>query len=177
MKLYELEERLNLIESLLLEDNPDILTSEDYVKSLESAKEEVLQEIESKLSDYLDWRGELKSRIDFLKSEKKRLDSKIQDTEKKISWIDRAVENNLTRTGKRKDIIGTYDVGYRKNPPSVVITDEYLIPGNFKIANTEVSIDKKGLKDAMTDGKFVIDFNGELIEVAHLEQKETLYIK
>ena len=78
------------------------------------------------------------------------------------------LEDNMKLTGKTKFKSGMFNFSIQKNPASVNITDERIIPEEFLIPQLP-KIDKTALKDVLK--------NGVEVPGAELKQTEGLRIR
>ena len=76
---------------------------------------------------------------------------------------------------QQKAEYGTYNCSISKTTPKVIIDDEMWLPTEF--IKTTTTVDKVAVKNAMTDGVFKVVMDNREIQVAHLEQSESLRIK
>jgi hypothetical protein len=107
--------------------------------------------------------------IDTLKSEEKRLAEKRRVLENKKNNIKAYLENQLRVMEIDKIKTPLFTVSLQKNPPSVEIVDEDLIPDKFKKTVTTVSVVKKDLLEALKAG--------QVIEGAEIKQGKSLRIR
>lgn len=167
--LYELEkEYLEIIN--ILEENGGELTSE-----LEESITINKNELNEKIGKYFNLIAELENINNAIKSEVKRLNSKILNKEKTINILQNAVKNatilfgkeEFTKKGNKAYLLELEDLSIRLSPSeSVIITDENVIPQEFINTTTKIitSVDKKAIKTAIEQG---VDINGCYIEVKH----------
>jgi hypothetical protein len=100
----------------------------------------------------------------------------------RLTKLKKSMEGNVQRlknnlqfameaTGKTKFKTGLFSFGIQKNPPSVVMDEQYLenIPEKYLVQQDPV-IDKKKIKEDLKAG---VDLEG----IAHLEQTESLRIR
>ncbi len=66
--------------------------------------------------------------------------------EKKIAWMKDYLLKNMQATGITKITCPYFDISTRKNPASVQITDETLIPAKYKTTEFVTKVDKKAIK-------------------------------
>lgn len=167
--LWNLNNQMIAIDSLL-SDNTDPETQE----ILESAKEQLGKDIESKMENILGYIAECKSRVAFLKSEEDRIATKRKAIERRIDWLRDMVRGQLIATGRQKAEYGTWTATLFKTPDKVVVMagmDEKIPDNLCKITR---SPDKKLIKDAMGGSKElkIIDGDQEIL-VATIESGTT----
>ena len=169
-KLYEALDQLKAIDDLL-EQNTDPETQEILASAQEALQNETVETAEN----YLKYMDELKAKISYLKDNADRITQKARAAQKRYDWLKQAIEHYLRSTGENKKEIGTYTISIRKNPAKVIIDDELWLPD--KLYSIVRTADKTKIKEAMTDGKLVLTVDGQEIQVAHLEQSESIIIK
>lgn len=151
MNLYELSLSFQEVQNMDLD--PEVM--QDTLDSIEDA-------IESKAENIAKLIRNLESDVSAYKEEEDRLKTKRQSTENKVKWLKTYLEDNMKLTGKTKFKSGMFNFSIQKNPASVNITDEKIIPGEFLIPQPP-KVDKTSLKEILKRG----------IEVPGAELKQT----
>ena len=172
-RLYELQDQLVQIDAIL-EQN----TNEETQEILESAKDEVLQQIDGKIENILDYINDCKSRCDQLKENEQRLATKRKVLENKAEYLRNMLMWYMKTNNKTKESFGNWDIIIAKTAGKVVIDNEKLVPLSY--LKQTYTIDKDLLKTHMkeTDGRAVVfDEQGNPIVFAHIEKGESLRIK
>lgn len=169
-KLYELQDQLVAIDNIL-ESN----TNPDTQDILESAREELLQAIDGKVENILNFMSDCKAKAEQLKAEEERLCKKRKALENKSEYLKNMIYWLMKSNNQQKAEYGTYSCTIARTTPKVIIDDENLLPAQF--IKTTISVDKVALKSAMTDGKYVVSFDGVETQVAHTEENDCLRIK
>lgn len=169
-KLYELQEQLVKIDSII-SDNTNPETNE----ILQSAKDDLLNEINGNIESLLDYIAECKSKIDFYKNEEKRIADKRKSLENRVDWLKSLLYGQMKLENKTKAEYGTYSLSIAKTPAKVIIDDDQWLPD--AMCKIERVPDKAAIKESMVDGKFVVVVDGQQITVAHTENGESLRIK
>ena len=127
--------------------------------------EELQLEKDKKIEGIACWIKNLRSDVKELKEEEGNLNARRKSKENLIERLESLLANELDgaqfETAKAK-------ITWRKST-AVNITDETLIPAEFKVEKVTVSVDKKALGDAL---KF-----GEVIDGAELVQNNNIQIK
>ena len=113
---------------------------------------ELLADSDEAIDSALSVRSMLQADVDMLDKEIKRLTAKKKAVENNIEHIEYGVKTVVELLPERKKETGLYKVGFRKNPPKVVIDDGAEIPIRFLIAQ-EPKIDRDGLKKAINAGE------------------------
>ncbi len=151
MNLYELSLAFQDVQNMDLD--PEVM--KDTLDSIEDA-------IESKAENIAKLIRNLESDVSAYKEEEDRLKTKRQATENKVKWLKTYLEDNMKLTGKTKFKSGMFNFLIQKNPASVNITDEKIIPEEFLIQQPP-KVDKTSLKEILKRG----------IEVPGAELKQT----
>lgn len=151
MNLYELSLSFQEVQNMDLD--PEVM--KDTLDSIEDA-------IENKAENIAKLIRNLESDVSAYKEEEDRLKTKRQATENKVKWLKTYLEDNMKLTGKTKFKSGMFNFAIQKNPASVNITDEKIIPGEFLIQQPP-KVDKTSLKEILKRG----------IEVPGAELKQT----
>lgn len=151
MNLYELSLAFQDVQNMDLD--PEVM--KDTLDSIEDA-------IESKAENIAKLVRNLESDVSAYKEEEDRLKTKRQATENKVKWLKTYLEDNMKLTGKTKFKSGMFNFLIQKNPASVNITDEKIIPEEFLIPQSP-KVDKTSIKEILKRG----------IEVPGAELKQT----
>lgn len=151
MNLYELSLSFQEVQNMDLD--PEVM--KDTLDSIEDA-------IENKAENIAKLIRNLESDVSAYKEEEDRLKTKRQATENKVKWLKTYLEDNMKMTGKTKFKSGMFNFSIQKNPASVNITDERIIPEEFLIQQPP-KVDKTSLKEILKRG----------IEVPGAELKQT----
>lgn len=151
MNLYELSLSFQEVQNMDL--NPEVM--QDTLDSIEDA-------IENKAENIAKLIRNLESDVSAYKEEEDRLKTKRQATENKVKWLKTYLEDNMKLTGKTKFKSGMFNFSIQKNPASVNITDEKIIPVEFLIQQPP-KVDKTSIKEILKRG----------IEVPGAELKQT----
>ena len=151
MNLYELSLAFQEVQNMELD--PEVM--QDTLDSIEDA-------IENKAENIAKLIRNLESDVAAYKEEEDRLKTKRQATENKVKWLKTYLEDNMKLTGKTKFKSGMFNFSIQKNPASVNITDEKIIPEEFLIQQPP-KVDKTSLKEILKRG----------IEVPGAELKQT----
>lgn len=161
MKLYELTQNyLNLQELLENEEIPKEMVTE--------ALDNVGEELEAKAENIAKLIKTLEVDITGYKAEELRLALKRKSLENRVKSLKEYLDNAMKITGKTKFKGQLFSFSIQKNPPSVNVVDEKLIPEEYFIPQ-EPALDKKRL---LTDMK-----NGIEVQGAEIKQTESLRIR
>ncbi|WP_314046553.1 siphovirus Gp157 family protein [uncultured Granulicatella sp.] len=151
MNLYELSVAFQEVQNMELD--PEVM--KDTLDSIEDA-------IENKAENIAKLVRNLESDVSAYKEEEDRLKTKRQAMENKVKWLKTYLEDNMKLTGKTKFKSGMFNFSIQKNPVSVNITDENILPEDYLIPQPP-KVDKTSLKEALKSG----------IEVPGAELKQT----
>ena len=164
MTLYELtadyENLLHLAEDP--DTDPQIL--KDTMEAIEG-------EIEEKADGYAMIVKELEAQELALKMETDRLTNRRLAISNNITCLKRGLEAAMRLTGKTKFKTTLFSYGIQKNPPSVVMDEQYIenIPEDY-LKYKDPDIDKKRILADIKAGK-------DLTGIAHIVQTESLRIR
>lgn len=166
--LYELNSQLQAIDNLLVANE-----NEETQEILESAKEELLKDIDSKMVSICEYMNDCDGKIAQYKEEIARLQAKVKSLSNKKEFLKNLCKYHLIETGTQKAEYGTFTLSIAKTPAKVVLADdaEALLPDNLctitRVAN------KTNIKDAMVDGKYSVIVDGHEVVLATLDQTGT----
>lgn len=130
----------------------DLLEDADIPEgALDEALETMDGELEDKLQNISAFIKSLDGDISTIDNEIVRLQNRKRVTSNKIVALKTYIENCLKMLDikKYKTPLNTFSI--QKNPPSVEIVDETLIPENFKSTETIIKIDKKAILKALKE--------------------------
>lgn len=161
MRLYELTAQFQNLLEMASDPEIDWDIFEDTLEALEG-------DIESKADGYAKVIEQLDSEKAAIDYEIKRLTAQKTVRQNSIDRMKAALKTSMEVTGKTKFKTDLFSFGIRKNPASVVITDESRVAHDYLIPQPP-KIDKKAIKEALNEG-FEFDW-------AHLEQGTSLSIK
>lgn len=157
MNLYELSLAFQEVQNMDLDSE----VMKDTLDSIEDA-------IENKAENIAKLIRNLESDVVAYKEEEDRLKTKRQATENKVKWLKTYLEDNMKLTGKTKFKSGMFNFSIQKNPASVNITDEKIIPEEFLIPQ-QPKVDKTSIKEILK--------RGIKVPGAELKQTEGLRIR
>ncbi len=161
-KLYELTEMYQNIWDLVADEEVDLDT-------LETALSQVEDNLETKAESMAKLVKGIDGDVTALKEEENRLAKRRKALENKQEGIKQYLEYQLKAMNIDKVKTPLFTVSLQRNPPSVNIIDENLIPEQYKKTVTTTSIVKKDILDALK--------LGELIEGAEIKQGKSLRIR
>ena len=160
MKLYELTQNYINLQDLL----EDETIGQDLI---EAAMKEVGEDIEEKAQNYAVIIKNLEAEAEALEKEEKRLAARKSSLRNRNKILKDNLENSMKVIGKTKFKTNLFSFNIGKNPPSVNIDDENLIPDQY-IVYTKSAAKKAMLEDIK---------QGVIIPGVSLKQTETLRIR
>lgn len=159
-KLYEIVGAFKELLEMASEENMDQKLISDTLEGIEF-------EFEEKADGYAKVVKMLEGDVEAIDKEIKRLTEKKNTIKNNISGIKKNLENAMLLTGKTKFKTLLFGYNIQKNPASVSIDDETLIPKDFWIEQ-EPKLDKKSLAAYLKENE---------VSWAHLTQTESLRIR
>ena len=155
MKLYEITDAyLNLDE---------VEKTDEIIKVLDGIKDEFDKKAENTVKVIRNFEADIQA----LRDEEKRLADKRKSLEKKKEDLKEYLYFNMERMKVKKVNAGIFDINIQKNPQSIKILDDSIIPDKYKILT--YNLDKKQLKEDIK--------NGAEIKGAELVQSEGIRIR
>ena len=151
MNLYELSIAFQEVQNMDLD--PEVM--KDTLDSIGGT-------FESKAEGIAKLMRNIESDIAARKAEEDRIKKPRQADEKKLEWLKTYLEDCMKLSGKTKFKSGMFNFSIQKNPVSVNITDENILPEDYLIPQPP-KVDKTSLKEALKNG----------IEVPGAELKQT----
>lgn len=144
--LYEITDNLKLIQSLIEEGADEEVFAEAIAKNE--------MDLADKLEGYAMVMKNIESDIDGLKTEEKRLADRRKPMESKIAYMKKAMQDAMSSTNEKKIKGEKFTFTIQKNPPSLNLVDESLIPKEFFV-EVAPSIDKKAIMEHLKAGSHV----------------------
>lgn len=147
--LYEISDNLvDTIEAIM--ENGGELT-EELEKRFDQGQASLKAKGENLVHFYLNLDGN----IDAIDKEISRLQQLKRVKENKSDWAKRYLKENMERTKITKIEAPTFTISIAKNPASVKIVDEDIIPVEYVKVDSVLSVDKKAILVALKAGKEV----------------------
>ena len=135
LKLYEIAPEF----SALVEQ--DELTEQDADRL-----DELGQAIEVKAENIAALTDNMGLFVDLCKAEETRISNKRKSVENKIKWVNDYLQHNMEIAGTMSIEVGTRKISLQKNPPSLIVDNEDIIPPKYFVVIPEsYQIDKKRL--------------------------------
>lgn len=156
MKLYELSESYQKVLELI-----------EAGEELEDTLESIVDAFEDKVENIAKVMKSVEGEADIIREEEKRLAERRRALEAQASRLKTYVEDNMKSSGIDKVKGRFFSLSLQKNPPSVEIINESLIPTDY--IKTVTSVDKKLILEAIKAGQAVTG--------CELKQTESLRIR
>lgn len=160
MKFLELK---NMIETLI--ENEEQFDEQ----TIKDSKELLLEELKEKSSNINEYLVELKVRTESMKALEEHYKKSRKTLENQMEFWKNVIKDCMITLGEKKIITDTGSITVKNNPKSIKITDENLVPKEFKTEEISIKIDKKALKQRIEEGE---EFEG-----ITLEQTQSILIK
>lgn len=144
MKLYEITGNMKEIENMISEGVPE----DQLIDSIELIK----GDFESKGESILFLLANMNGDIEAFKAEEKRLSDRRRAIEKSKSKLEEYLVYNMQAMKLKKINGGTKSASLSKPRPVLSITDESLIPDEYRSIKVVDSIDKKAALAALKGG-------------------------
>lgn len=162
MKLYELS------------DTYDQLLADEAFYGEDEEFQELLAFIEDSLSEKAENITKiiksLEKEVEVFKITEQEMRKKRQARERRIDWLKEYLEQNMVDQGEKKLKTDLFSVWIQKNPKSLQIEDEEVVPEEFKEEETRVKIDRRGLLKHLEE-------TGEVIDGIEITQTESIRIR
>ena len=145
--LYELSHQLAKINNEIFDANGEL------TEELEKRLDDSALAMKDKVQSIAKWTLNLKGKATMIDAEIARLQHKKKVTENLDKRLSDYVKQAMLAADIHKMEYPTFTVSVQKNPSSVEIIDEDMIPASYKIVKQVISVDKRKLKDDLNDGK------------------------
>lgn len=157
-KLYELTRDFQLIQEMI-ESGEDGLA--DTLEAINLAIEDKLENVAKVIKNL---EGEAKA----FKEEEQRLADRRRSLENNIKHLKQYAENSMLVTGDKKIKAGLFTFALQKNPPSVSVFNDLIVPKKYYVP-VDPKLDKNKIKEDLK--------NGESIPGVEMKQGESLRIR
>lgn len=158
MTLYEMTEYARLLYEMLQADEIDEETVRDTIEAIG---------VQDKLEDYCKVIRQFEADAEMFKAEKGRIEAKQKRAENAVARLKNTILLYMNTTNTDKQKCGLFEVK-RGQSKAVNITDESLIPAEYKVAQPD-KIDKANIRKAL--------LNGEQVAGAEIQVNENISIK
>ena len=157
MNLYELSASYQQIQQMIEDGAEDL---EDTLESLDDA-------IEEKAVGYAKVIKNIEAQSKAIKDEEKRLSERRKALDNKVKYMKESLEDAMRLNDKKRIKTDLFSFNIQKNPPSVRITNEELLPKRFYVEQ-EPKLDNISLIKELKENE---------IPGAELAQGESLRIR
>ena len=157
MTLFEIDKAIQDFEFEIDEETGEILNP-NALEELEMAREQKIENVGLYIKNLEAEATAVENQEKIFADRKKRIKKKIEGLK---SFLGYALQGEKFRTDK-------VEMSFRRSE-SVHITDEYLIPDEYKVCTVVKKPDKKVIKDAIKAGKDIMGV--ELIEKQNIQIK------
>lgn len=145
MKLYELTEEAE--EILLAIEELEESENEEQAEELKKVKSLIDAEVAKKSEAIIYITRNIESDIEAIDGEIKRLQALKKKKTNTFDRLKTLVKNSIEKIGKKKIETSLGNLTVRKNPVSIKVVDESLVPNEFVKTDIVKKIDKKKIKD------------------------------
>lgn len=159
--LYEIGNEINeLAEREDIDDNQKILIVKDLAAQLNQKAENIVK-----------FNFNMSSSIDSIDKEIERLNALKTTIKNKQEKIKEYVKSAFEYMGIQKIETPLGKISIAKNPPSVEILDENIIPDDYKIKKEVINIDKKAILNTFKENGEVINGTRIIVDKTNLRIK------
>lgn len=159
--IYKLTDDILFIQKLIEDGVPE----EEFAEALKRFDGELTE----KLEGYAMVIKNIESDIEGLKAEEKRLDKRRKAMENSVKRMKENMQYSMVATGQLKVKGEKFNFTVQKNPPSLKVLDEALIPIEFINVETVRTIDRKTLMERLKAN--------EIINGVEISQGESIRIR
>ena len=159
--IYQIADKYKLIQQLIEEGAPE----EAFVEALQN----IDGELSEKLENYASVIKNIESDITGIKAEEGRLAERREAMENSIKRMKENMQFAMVTAGQTKIKGEKFNFTVQKNPPSLMVLDENLIPRDYVQVKQVLKIDKKAI---LADLK-----NGTEINGVEISQGESIRIR
>ena len=167
MKLYEIAEQYREAMATIeaMDFNDSALTAEEQQQLLQDTLGGLQDEFKAKCLAIAAFIANSELETDALRTVEKRLYERRKSLERRTEWLLDYLHIHLLKLGLQEVKGDMLRIRIKKNPPKVVVDNQSVLPDWALIEEVSVSINKKGLAEALKAG--------EIIPGAHLEMNNT----
>ena len=159
--IYEIADKYKFIQQMIEEGTePEVFT--DVLNATDG-------ELAEKLENYAMIMTNIQSNIDGKKAEAKRLLERAKAEEESIKRMKQNMQYAMVASGQTKVKGEKFNFTVQKNPPSLKVVDETLIPRKFVKVEQVSTVDKKAI---LAEAK-----NGVEIKGVEIQQGESIRIR
>jgi hypothetical protein len=148
MKLYEITGQLKALEELDIGSAEDAEAMNELFMELNGTLEDKLLNIGKLLKNY-------QADVDTLEAEERRLKDRREAVNRAIQKVKDYVKYQMEAMDTAKVTTDLFTFTVAKNPGSLKIHDETLLPAKYRKEVVSVQIDNAGIKEALKSGESV----------------------
>lgn len=142
--LYEVTDNIKLIQSLIEEGADEDVFAEALANNQ--------MDLAEKLEGYAMVIKNIESDVEGYKKEEKRLADRRKTMENKIKRMKENMQYSMVSTGQRKVQGEKFSFTVQKNPPSLKVVDESLIPTDYVTVEEVRKVDRKEILAQLRSG-------------------------
>ena len=154
MKLYEISQQYDVLKRYINDAEAD-------EEMFQAAFNDIQGALEDKAENIVKLAKNLEGDIEAHRNEEKRLAEKRRFMENRVGRLKMMLQDAMCRMDKQSIKAGTFNLRIQKNPMSLEVIDEGLVPDEYKRQRFE--IDKKAILEAIKEGR----------EIAGAEARQT----
>lgn len=159
--IYEIADKYKLIQQLIEEGAPE----EAFIEALNA----IDGELSEKLENYASVIKNIESDVAGIKAEEGRLADRRKAMENSIKRMKENMQNVMVASGQTKVKGEKFNFTVQKNPPSLKVLDDAVIPPQFISVEEVRNIDKKAILAELK--------NGAEIQGVEIQQGESIRIR
>lgn len=159
--IYEITDKYKMIQSLIEEGAPE----EAFVEALNA----IDGELSEKLENYASVIKNIESDVAGIKAEEGRLAERRKAMENSIKRMKENMQSAMVAAGQPKIKGEKFNFTVQKNPPSLKVLDDAVIPPQFITVEEVRNIDKKAILAELNNG---VEING-----VEIQQGESIRIR
>lgn len=147
-----------------------ILSSEEWDDATEEALAQLEMSLEQKADNCAAFIGNLEAFAAAAKTEEERIAARRKAAENRAAQIRDYLFRGMKAVDRTKLEVGTRVISIKKNPPSVTVDEEGIIPARFfTVIPEQYKLDRKAVGEALK--------KGEDVPGCHLSQGERIDIR
>lgn len=146
-KLYEISDKLAVIHDQIIDADGEL------TEELEKRLDECNLAIREKTGNIARWILNIDGKVGSVDVEIERLQKRKKFAINLQERLKEYIRINMVRADIQKIETDIFTIAVQKNPPSVDITNEEIIPAGYKVIKQIISVDKKQLLNDLKEGK------------------------
>jgi hypothetical protein len=150
LSLYQLSS--HYIQALDFLTDPELAIP---MQAVNDTLEGLTGELEDKAVNVAKFIRNMETTANAIKTAEVEMAKRRKSLETRVQWLEDYLKSSMEATGITKIECPYFKLSIAKNPPSVELVNEALIPEVFKRVETVVHIDKTAIKAALSSGQTV----------------------